>query len=114
MARARCSLVARGQYLDSGEPRADAPSPPGVCPLALGVRQDLRKLAGVVGKGVDRDVVALEHRYVEIAERSFVLLLDEAAVAQAQVLASGENGRIVAGVVGGAGTAAVKGHGVVE
>src|SRR6185295_16014517 len=50
----------------------------------------------------------------KITERPFVLLLDEAAVAQAEVSASREDGGVVAGVVRGAGAAAIKGHGVVE
>ena len=62
----------------------------------------------------DWDVEAVEHRDEKIAERPFALLLDEAAVAQAEVSASSEDGRIVAGVVGGAGAAAVQGQGVVE
>ena len=41
-------------------------------------------------------------------------MLDEAAVAQAHGCAAREDRRIVAGVVGGAGAAAVEGHGVVE
>ena len=42
----------------------------------------------------------MEHRDKQIAERPLGLLLDEAAVLQAEVAAPGENGRVVAGVVG--------------
>ena len=50
----------------------------------------------------------------EIAERPFGLMLEEATVAQAHVGAPSKNGRIVAGVVSGAGAAAKKRQGVVE
>ena len=76
--------------------------------------KDFGKLTGVLGERIGGDAVALEHRDIEIAQRPFGLLLEEATVAQAHVRAPSENGRIVARVVSGAGAAPEQRHGVVE
>src|SRR5580765_7346500 len=81
---------------------------------SLAPRDDVGKLARVVGERTHGNVEAMEHREEKIAEGSLVLLLDEAAVAQAEVSAACEDCGIVAGVVSGAGAATIEGHGVVE
>src|SRR6478609_1621995 len=48
-------------------------------------RQNLSEFPRIVGEGAERDVVAMQHREIEVAERAFRLMLDEAAVAQAKV-----------------------------
>src|SRR5262249_23073455 len=100
--------------LPPGDDARDDGGPPGYCPHDLNSREDFGKLACVLGERVDGDAELLEHRDIEIAERPFDLMLEEAAVAQAHVRAACENRRIVAGVVGGAGTAPEERHRVVE
>src|SRR5437764_14940173 len=97
-----------------GDDAREEGGPPGYAPHDLNSREDFGKPACVLGERVDLDAVLLEHRDIEIAERPFDLMLEEAAVAQAHGGATRENRRIVAGVVGGAGAAAEKDHRVVE
>ena len=55
--------------------------------LSHDLGKDFGKLAGILGERVSGDVVALEHRDIEIAERPFRLVFEESAVTQAQVRA---------------------------
>src|SRR4051812_2225424 len=105
------------------EPIAETNNPQGSKYLARGpglpdrhsaLCENFVKLAGVFRERGNLDAVAVQHREIEIAEGAFVGMLVTSAMPEAEILAAGENDRIVAGIVRGACAAAKEGHGGVE